>query len=182
MKTMHKNIYLSLGSNVGSRKTNLLKTLSLISGASEVLKVSPIYQTDPIGFEKQAKFLNMTCLVFTSYEPHDFLKKLKDIEKSIGRQKSFRNGPRLIDIDIIFWDNDVINTKALTVPHPKAAQREFVLRPLARIAPSFVHPILNKTVASLLKSLEPQGVRYFTKAPPIKDIIGIKQKRMEKAP
>lgn len=145
-------------------------------------KVSPVYQTAPVGFEKQPDFLNMACLISTSYKPREFLKAIKAIEKTMGREKSFKNGPRLIDIDIIFWGKNVINDKNLQIPHPRATQREFVLRPMARISPSFVHPTLGKTVLSLLKVLEPQGVRYFSRDPSIQDIIEEKQKRTRKNP
>ncbi len=171
------NVYLSLGSNLGNRKANLLNAISLLSGISTVRKLSPIYKTAPVGFEKQPDFLNIACLVSTTYEPQGFLKEIKVIEKKLGREKTLKNGPRLIDIDIIFWGNEVIKTKNLQVPHPRAHQREFVLRPLSRIAPSFVHPLLHKSVSSLLASLEPQGVRYFSKAPLIHDIIESKQWR-----
>lgn len=173
------NVYLGVGSNLGNRKANLLSAISLLSGISTVRKLSPIYQTSPVGFEKQPDFLNMACLVSISYEPEEFLKEIKAIEKKLGREKSFKNGPRLIDIDILFWGKEVIKTKNLQVPHPRAAEREFVLRPLSRIAPSLVHPLLRKSVSSLLASLEPQGIRYFSKAPLIQDIIESKQGRQK---
>lgn len=170
-RKQYKNVYLSLGSNLANRKSNLTRALSLLSDVSKIRRVSPIYQTVPIEFEQQPNFLNMACLLSTSYEPQEFLKVVKRIEKMMGRKKSFKNGPRLIDIDIIFWGNQVISDEHLQVPHPRASQREFVLRPISRISPSFVHPILRKTVTSLLKALQPQGVRYFAKAPNIQDII-----------
>ncbi len=159
------DVYLSLGSNLGNRKANLSAALSMLSSVSDIKKLSPIYQTAPLGFEKQPNFLNMACLVSTRCSPKGFLREIKKIEKTVGRKKTFKNGPRVIDIDIIFWGNSVIDDRNLQVPHPRAAQRGFVLRPLARIAPSFVHPTLHKTIESLLRSVEPQGVRYFSKPP-----------------
>lgn len=111
----------------------------------------------------------MCCTTYTSDEPLEFLNIIKGLEKTLERKESFRNGPRVIDIDIIFWGYEVVKKKELTIPHPRTAEREFVLRPIADLSPSFVHPVLHKTVTSLLKALEPQGVRYFEDAPRIQD-------------
>ncbi len=154
-------VYLSLGSNLGNRQGNLDQALKLISERMRLGKVSSIYDTEPVGLVNQPRFLNLACEVFTRLSPEGLLALLKGIEQKMGRYS--RSGePRIIDIDIVLFDDQVINTKNLVIPHPKMHERAFVLIPLAEIAPDFVHPVLKKTIKELNKAVkEVQGVLKF---------------------
>ena len=156
--------YLGLGTNIGGREINLLKALSLINQESRLIKTSSIYETKPIGYEKQASFLNMVCQVSTKLKPVDLLRSIKQIEEILGRKPSFRNAPRIIDIDILFYDNKIMNIKNLTIPHPRLVERAFVLIPLAEITPKLVHPVLGRSIVELAHKVSGQeGVHLFNK-------------------
>jgi 2-amino-4-hydroxy-6-hydroxymethyldihydropteridine diphosphokinase len=154
-------VYLSLGSNLGNRQANLDQALKLISERMRLGKVSSIYDTEPVGLVNQPRFLNLACEVVTHLSPEGLLALLKGIEQKMGRYS--RSGePRIIDIDIVLFGDQVANTPGLIIPHPKMHERAFVLIPLAEIAPDFVHPVLNKTIKELDKAVkEVQGVMKF---------------------
>ncbi|MFH2144936.1 MAG: 2-amino-4-hydroxy-6-hydroxymethyldihydropteridine diphosphokinase [Candidatus Omnitrophota bacterium] len=155
-KCCHK-AYIGIGSNLGRRKLNIQNALSLLTRKNTVklLKISSFYETKPVGGPKQPEFLNAAAVVRTELLPKQLLSLLKDIEKRLGRNfNSVRWGPRLIDLDILFYDKRVMRTKDLTVPHPQVTERLFVLRPLAQIAPRYKHPNFKKTVKKLLDELK----------------------------
>ncbi len=146
------NTYLHLGSNVGDRLGNLLKAKFLINkkiGHIELL--SEVYETEAWGNTDQAAFYNQAILVRTQMTPHETLDTIHEIENILGRKRSEHWGPRTIDIDILFFENEVINTQKLIVPHPRLHERNFVLVPLSDIAHDFIHPILNKSIGELRK-------------------------------
>ncbi len=150
--------YLGLGSNMGNRQENLDKTLDFLSQKLRLEKVSPIYETEPVGNINQPLFLNLVCQVYTSLAPINLLTLAKGIESKLGRV-SRSNDPRPIDIDILFYGDQVINTPELTIPHPRLVERAFVLVPLSKIAPDLRHPVNGKTIKELLAGLtEIQGV------------------------
>ncbi len=120
MGELHQ-VYLALGANLGDRQSNLLQALQRIRIAASIEKVSSCYETKPVGYLQQPDFLNMACLITTELAPHDLLRFLKQIERQMGRQASFRNAPRPIDIDILFYDNLVLESPELTIPHPRMA-------------------------------------------------------------
>jgi len=154
-------VYLSLGSNLGNRQSNLDMALHLLSERMRMGKVSSIYDTEPLGNVNQPRFLNLACEVFTRLSPEGLLALTKGIERKMGRYS--RSGePRVIDIDIVLYGDNVLDTPDLAIPHPKMAERSFVLMPLAEIAPDLVHPVLKKTIKELNKAIkEKQGVLKF---------------------
>jgi 2-amino-4-hydroxy-6-hydroxymethyldihydropteridine diphosphokinase len=150
---------LSLGANLGDRIGNLKKALLKLTGFGVIEKTSHIYETDPVGYLDQPQFLNMACLLLTALPPEDLLRSLKKLEEEIGREASFRNAPRPIDVDIVFYNDIVLDTPDLTIPHPRMHERAFVLAPLAELVPDFIHPLLNHTVSNLLQSSDQCGVK-----------------------
>ncbi len=151
-------VYLGLGSNMGARQENLDRALDFLSQRMRVGKVSSIYDTEPVGNTNQPHFLNMACQVFTRLEPEGLLALAKGIESKMGRYGK-SGDPRPIDIDILLYDEKVVETPELVIPHPSMIKRAFVLVPLAEIAPKLVHPVSGKTVKELLQDIkEVQGV------------------------
>lgn len=146
-------VYLSLGSNMGDRKSNLDNAVAELENDAciEVCSVSDYIVTAPVGFTEQDDFLNAAVMVKTLYEPHELLAAINGIEASGGRKREIHWGPRTIDIDIILYDKLVIGDEKLNIPHPEMLNREFVLRPLAQIAPYALHPVRGKNVAKLLE-------------------------------
>jgi 2-amino-4-hydroxy-6-hydroxymethyldihydropteridine diphosphokinase len=154
--------YLGLGSNLGERRQNLEKAMEYLSQRMRVTRKSSVYDTEPVGNPGQPRFLNMVCQVKTMLRAQDLLVLAKAIERKLGRLPGKRNSPRPIDIDILFYGEQVIDTPELVVPHPRIISRAFVLVPLAEIAPTLVHPVAKKTVTELLKELK-QGVQGVLK-------------------
>ena len=155
-----KTAFLALGSNIGDREANLREAVDRL--ASEEIRVrrrSSLYETEPRELLDQPWFLNAVVEVETSLFPMQLLARVREIERQMGRRRVTPKGPRNIDIDILFYGRTVIATAELEVPHPRMAQRRFVLEPLAEIAPDFRHPVTGKTANEMLAALEPQGVR-----------------------
>jgi GTP cyclohydrolase-4 len=144
---------------MGNRQENLNRALNFLSQRLRMEQVSSVYDTEPVGNPEQPRFLNLVCQVTTGLEPMALLTLVKAIESKLGRSPHTSNLPRPIDIDILFYGDQVIDTPKLVIPHPRLTERAFVLIPLAEIAPNLVHPVNGKTVKELMKSVtEMQGV------------------------
>lgn len=154
---------LALGTNLGDRRRNLSAAIEHLGKELEILKLSAIYETAPLYVTDQPAFLNMAMLAETALAPHPLLALAKDVERRVGRLPSCRNGPRAIDVDILFLGDCVIGTAELTIPHPRLAERRFALAPLADIAPDWRHPLTGMTAAEMLDGLAEQGA--FSRLP-----------------
>jgi 2-amino-4-hydroxy-6-hydroxymethyldihydropteridine diphosphokinase len=155
--SMSHTAYLSLGSNIGDREANLRDVVTRLSALGEIIAVSSLYETAPMEVEDQPWFLNAAVELRTDLAPADLLREILAIEKLMGRVRSQPKGPRLIDIDIVLYDDSVITALGLTIPHPAMQDRLFVLQPLAEIAPDLTHPVSHRKIAALRESLASAG-------------------------
>ncbi|MEK6221105.1 MAG: 2-amino-4-hydroxy-6-hydroxymethyldihydropteridine diphosphokinase [Chloroflexota bacterium] len=158
---MKHTIYLGLGTNIGDRKENLSAVIKLFPPDILVSQKSEIYETAPWGYTQQAHFLNMVVKAETDLSPIELLGVVKSIETELGRTASFRYGPRVIDIDILFYNTLIHQEAKLTIPHPHVHERAFMLVPLNDISPDFVHPILKKCLSDILDTINPDGINKY---------------------
>ncbi|MDY6873344.1 MAG: 2-amino-4-hydroxy-6-hydroxymethyldihydropteridine diphosphokinase [Chloroflexota bacterium] len=156
---MASPLYLALGTNLGDREANLQAARDALAARVRLIRESSIYETPPWGYIDQPEFLNQVVEVDSVLKPLPLLHFLKEIEAEMGREATFRNGPRLIDLDILFYGQAIIDGQVLKVPHPRLQERAFVLVPLDQIAPDFVHPVLKKTVHGLLQGVNREGIK-----------------------
>ena len=154
-------VYLSLGTNMDNRSANLKSAISSLPPQLDVKKKSHVYETPPWGYTEQDKFLNQVVMAKTYLEPEPLMKHIKRLEVALGRKATFRYGPRLIDIDILFYDDLILETPSLTIPHPHLHERGFVLVPLMDIAPDFVHPVKKKSVREMTALSNLGGIQKF---------------------
>lgn len=154
-------IFLALGSNLGDRYANLQAASASLPPDVHVLQASPVYETAPWGLTDQPAFLNMALKGETSLGPVELLHHLKNLETKLGRQPSVRWGPRLIDIDILFYADLVLETQGLVIPHSHLHERAFVLVPLADLAPDLLHPVFGRSVRDLLAGMDASGVKRY---------------------
>ena len=174
---MLHHVYLSVGANLGNRQANILQALQYVQTRASIKKNSSFYETDPVGYANQPKFLNIACELLTELSPTDLLHFLKWIEKRMGRRAGFRNAPRPIDIDILLYDALSLDSSDLQLPHPRMAERAFVLVPLAEIAPDLIHPGLGLTVTEILKKVTPAGVEKMDRGLKLRSMNDIQQSR-----
>lgn len=143
--------YIGIGSNLGNREENCLRAIELLEKRGIVVKKrSSMYGTEPWGVKEQPRFINMAIEVGTDIGPRELLRILKDIEKEIGREETFKWGPRVVDLDILLYDDLILKEPDLEIPHPLMHERDFVLRPLCEIAPDKEHPLMRSTIKELL--------------------------------
>lgn len=147
-------VYLGLGSNLGERARTLENAITLLTPYISSARLSPVYETAPVGYLKQGNFLNAVLEGETELNPLELLNVCQEIESKLGRVRTIQNGPRTIDIDVLFYGNSVINESGLIVPHPRLHERAFVLKPLLDLCPEFMHPKLKLTVKELYERLE----------------------------
>jgi len=158
---MNHTVYIALGTNLGERLANLRAAIKSMQPEITVLAESHVYETPPWGYEDQPAFLNMVVKAETDLEPELLLNNLKQLEVELGRKQNFRWGPRLIDLDILFYDDLVLELPPLVIPHPRLHERAFVLVPLMDVAPDLIHPIFQRRVSDLLTEVNRQGILRF---------------------
>ncbi|MER3445472.1 MAG: 2-amino-4-hydroxy-6-hydroxymethyldihydropteridine diphosphokinase [Candidatus Dadabacteria bacterium] len=146
--------FISIGSNLGKRIENCIRAVEAISDFARITALSSIYETEPVDKEDQPDFINCVLEIETSLSPFDLLTFLQSIETAIGREQIEKQGPRVIDLDIVFYNDLVVETDDLIIPHPRAHLRRFVLEPLCEIAPGFIHPVLKASICELLNNLK----------------------------
>ncbi len=157
-----ETVFLSLGTNLGDRQANLEAALAALPPQVRLLERSSVYETAPWGVTDQPDFLNMVVCGKTTLPPVRLLAYLKRLEQDLGRVPSIRYGPRLIDIDILFYGSQMLDTPELIIPHPRLPERAFVLVPLAEIAPELIHPVLHEPIRTLLNKVDVSGVKRWT--------------------
>lgn len=151
MQYMNK-VFLLIGGNMGDRLQNLHQAIALLEDTcGPVIQQSAVYETAAWGKTDQEAFLNQALLLKTLLTPQELITTILSVEEQLGRRRMEKNGPRVIDIDIIFYNDLVMHEPHLTIPHPQLQNRRFVLVPLQEIAPAFVHPVLRKTITELLE-------------------------------
>jgi 2-amino-4-hydroxy-6-hydroxymethyldihydropteridine diphosphokinase len=147
-------VYIGIGSNLDNREENCKKAIKLLlENGIQVVKISSMIETEPWGIKEQPKFINIAVMIETGLEPKELLDLLKKIETEMGRLPNIRWGPRIIDLDILLYGSLVLNTPELKIPHPGISERIFVLKPLAEIAPNILHPVLKKSIKTLLDEI-----------------------------
>ena len=158
-KSDSKTIYLSLGSNLGDRAANLDQAIAALPESGvRVLRRSSIYETEPVDFLAQPWFLNCVVEAETSLPPRELLEALQGIERRMGSRKLVARGPRIIDLDVLFYNNSVIRSEDIEIPHPRMTERRFVLVPFAELAPTLRHPVFLATIAELLAATRDKSV------------------------
>ena len=146
-------MFLSVGTNLGNKAENLKKAIEEIKDMAEIIACSSVYETAAFGIAEQPRFLNQVIEIKTVFGPLELLQRLQDIEKCMGRIRTIKNGPRIIDIDILFYGDKIIHTELVTIPHPSIVKRSSVLIPLCDIAPDFLHPTEKKTIREIVAFL-----------------------------
>ena len=146
-------VYLGLGSNLGDRMTNIVSALIFLKNQLQLLNVSSLYESDPWGHQKQPNFFNCVCVIDCVMNPYDLLKEIKQIEHNIGRKKNvYKWGPRVIDIDILLYDKQILKSPSLTIPHKHMLKRSFVINPLVELVSDLVHPVTKIEIKDLVFS------------------------------
>lgn len=159
---MKHTVFIALGSNLGDRLKNLEAAIAAMMPAVHPVTCSSVYETPPWGYLDQPKFLNQVVRAETDLSPEELLDHLKGIEKQLGRVETFRNGPRKVDLDILFYDDLVFDSSRLKIPHPRLSGRAFVLLPLAQLAPDLRHPVEDRTIREMLASETTDGIIWFS--------------------
>ncbi len=166
---MKHTVYIALGTNLGDRSANLDSAQASLPPAVNILSSSPVYETPPWGYLRQSSFLNQVVKCETHLTPEELLDYLKAIEKRLGRKPTFLYGPRTIDLDILFYDDLVLETSSLTIPHPRLDERAFVLVPFANLDSDMIHPVSGKSIRELLENVDISGVELSRAGSGIQD-------------
>jgi 2-amino-4-hydroxy-6-hydroxymethyldihydropteridine diphosphokinase len=155
-----KLVYIGLGTNLGNRKENIKNTLSLIKEKYSIIFSSNLYSSEPWGYESDAIFINSVICIETNDDPMTIFYFLKNIESKLGRKKSNQKNyeDRIIDLDILFYNDETTENEIITIPHVEIQNRRFVLEPMNEIAPNYIHPILKKPIYTLLKECKDQSL------------------------
>ena len=146
-------VFIALGTNLGNREENLETAMTEIAKFVTIIAKSSIYETDPVGYANQGKFLNMVIEIHTTLDPKELLNQLQGIEDKMGRTRETKNGPRIIDLDILLYEDQIIKSEGLEIPHPRMTERKFVLQPLNEIASNVRYPLTGETIAQIYKKL-----------------------------
>ena len=158
--------FLGLGTNVGDRAVNLAEALHRLAEIAEIVETSSVYETDPVGYTDQPRFWNMVAEIRTDLPARELMAVLLEIEKQMGRERTFPNAPRIIDIDILLYDDVTTSDAFITLPHPRMSERAFVLKPLAEIAPAATDPRTGERYAEILASKALERAEII--APPLR--------------